>query len=114
VLLWPLLCGMAKAKWHLLTGAPLDGREAERIGLVSRAVASDRVLPEALDAATRLASASPTALRWTRAALNHWYRAALPAFESSLAHEMLGFFGPDVSAALQRLREREGRSDPSR
>jgi enoyl-CoA hydratase len=102
VLLWPLLCGMAKAKYHLLTGAPLDGREAERIGLVSRCVPEAQVLPEALRIAERLASASPTAVRWTRSTLNHWYRQAAPAFEASLALEMLGFFGPDVAEALRR------------
>ncbi|MGH2727312.1 MAG: enoyl-CoA hydratase/isomerase family protein, partial [Actinomycetota bacterium] len=32
---WPLLCGMAKSKYHLLTCEPLSGEEAERIGLVS-------------------------------------------------------------------------------
>ena len=32
---WPLLCGMAKAKYYLLSCAPLTGEEAERIGLVS-------------------------------------------------------------------------------
>jgi enoyl-CoA hydratase len=110
VLLWPLLCGMAKAKYHLLTGAPLDGREAERIGLVSRCVPEAEVLPEALRIAERLASSSPTAVRWTRSTLNHWYRAAAPAFEASLALEMLGFFGPDVTDALARLsRSREQR-----
>lgn len=103
VLLWPLLCGMAKAKYHLLTGAPLDGREAERIGLVSRCVPEEQVLPEALAVAERLAAASPTAVRWTRSTLNHWYRAAMPAFEASLALEMLGFFGPDVAEGLARL-----------
>ena len=34
-IIWPLLCGMAKAKYYLLTCDFLDGREAERIGLVS-------------------------------------------------------------------------------
>src|SRR5213592_4843044 len=34
-IVWPLLCGMAKAKYYLLTADFLDGREAERIGLVS-------------------------------------------------------------------------------
>ncbi len=104
VLLWPLLCGMAKAKYHLLTGAPLDGLEAERIGLVSRCVPETEVLPEALRVAERLAASSPTAVRWTRQTLNHWYRAAQPAFEASLALEMLGFFGPDVQQGLARLR----------
>lgn len=110
VLLWPLLCGMAKAKYHLLTGAPLNGREAERIGLVSRCVPEPDVLPEALAIAERLAAASPTAVRWTRQSLNHWYRSAAPAFEASLALEMLGFFGSDVGDGLARLaRARERR-----
>ena len=38
---WPLLCGMAKAKYHLLTCRPLTGEEAERIGLVSLCVDDD-------------------------------------------------------------------------
>ena len=114
VLLWPLLCGMAKAKYHLLTGAPLDGREAERIGLVSRCAPAGEVLSDALDVAERLAASSPTAVRWTRSTLNHWYRTALPAFESSLALEMLGFFGPEVAPALDRLRASLANKDASR
>jgi enoyl-CoA hydratase len=106
VLLWPLLCGMAKAKYHLLTGAPLTGAEADRIGLVSRSVPADQVLAEATKIAGKLAAGSETAIRWTRQALNHWYRVGLPAFESSMAHEMLGFFGPDIKPALDRLRHR--------
>jgi enoyl-CoA hydratase len=109
VLLWPLLCGMAKAKYHLLTGAPLDGREAERIGLVSRCVPPDDVMAEAVTIASRLAAASPTAVRWTRHTLNHWYRQAAPAFEASLALEMLGFFGPDVHEGLARLEAAKAR-----
>jgi len=107
VLLWPLLCGMAKAKYHLLTGAPLDGREAERIGLVSRCVPADQVLTEALTIAERLAASSTTAVRWTRQSLNHFYDAAMPAFEASLALEMLGFFGPDIQDGLKRLRDKQ-------
>ena len=37
-IVWPLLCGMAKAKYYLLTADFIEGREAERIGLVSRCV----------------------------------------------------------------------------
>lgn len=106
-LVWPLLCGMAKAKYHLLTGAPLDGREAERIGLVSRCLPEEQVLLEALDIAERLATTSATAVRWTRQSLNHWYRAAMPAFEASLALEALGFFGPDVPEGLARLAKKK-------
>ena len=46
--LWPLLCGMAKAKYYLLTADFVDGPEAERIGLVTRCVPDDDVLAEAL------------------------------------------------------------------
>jgi enoyl-CoA hydratase len=106
VLLWPLLCGMAKAKYYLLTGAPLDGREAERIGLVSRCVPADQVLPEATKVAEKLATGSETAIRWTRQSLNHWYRLGQPTFESSMAYEMLGFFGPDIRSRLDQLRAR--------
>ncbi len=35
VIIWPLLCGLAKARYYLLTHQPLSGLEAERIGLVA-------------------------------------------------------------------------------
>ena len=45
VIIWPLLCGLAKARYHLLTNKPLSGVEAERIGLVAFAVADAEVIP---------------------------------------------------------------------
>ncbi len=48
---WPLLCGMAKAKYYLLTCETLTGEEAERIGLVSMCVDDDQVLDTARDVA---------------------------------------------------------------
>src|SRR4029079_18012490 len=45
---WPLLCGMAKAKYYLLTCDPMSGEEAERIGLVSLCVDDDEVQDRAL------------------------------------------------------------------
>jgi len=112
-LLWPLLCGMAKAKYYLLTGDFVDGPEAERIGLVTRCVPDDRVVPEALDVARRLAAASATALQWTKRAMNQWLRQALPIFGESVALEMLGFLGPDAREGLTALRERRDPVFPS-
>lgn len=94
--IWPLLCGMAKAKYYLLTCETLRGEEAERIGLVSRCVDDDEVLDTAMELAERLASGSTTALRWTKYSLNNWLRDAGPIFDASAAMEMLGFTGPDV------------------
>ena len=105
-IVWPLLCGMAKAKYHLLTCEPLSGVEAERIGLVSLCVPDAEVEERALEVARRLAAGSPTAIRWTKLALNNWLRAAGPAFDASLALEFLGFGGPDVREGVASLRLR--------
>ena len=103
---WPLLVGMAKAKYYLLTCEPLIGEEAERIGLVSRCVDDDQVLAEATRIATDLAAGAPTAIRWTKHSLNHWYRMAQPAFEASLGLEFIGFGGPEVREGLASHREK--------
>ena len=105
-IVWPLLCGMAKAKYHLLLCEPVDGREAERIGLVSLAVPDEELLPKARELADRLAQGSATAVRWTKYALNNWLRMAGPTFDASLALEFLGFAGPDVHEGVASLRAR--------
>src|SRR5262249_32791524 len=58
-IIWPLLCGMAKAKYHLLLCEPVTGEEAERIGLVSLAVPDEHLQARALDVAVRLAEGAP-------------------------------------------------------
>ena len=95
-IVWPLLCGMAKAKYYLLLCEPVSGEEAERIGLVSLAVEPADLLPKAYEVAERLAHGSQSAIRWTKYSLNNWYRQAGPSFDTSLALEFMGFAGPDV------------------
>ena len=112
-LLWPLLCGMAKAKYYLLTADFVDGPEAERIGLVTRCVDDGDVLPEALAIAGRLAAGSSTAVQWTKRVMNGWLRQALPVFGESVALEMLGFLGPDAREGLAAVRERRSPVFPS-
>ncbi|MFN4070814.1 MAG: enoyl-CoA hydratase/isomerase family protein [Thermus caldifontis] len=106
VLLWPLLLGMAKAKYHLLLGEPLTGEEAERLGLVALAVEDDKVYAKALEVATRLAEGPKEALGFTKHALNHWFRTFLPHFEVSLALEFLGFHGEELEEGLRALKEK--------
>jgi enoyl-CoA hydratase len=105
-IVWPLLCGMAKAKYYLLLCEAVSGEEAERIGLVSLAVDADALLPKAYEIADRLAQGSQSAIRWTKYSLNNWLRQAGPAFDTSLALEFMGFGGPDVHEGLAALRER--------
>jgi len=104
--LWPILCGLARARYHLLLCERIDGPTAERIGLVAQCVEDAELLPRARELALRLARSSPTAVRWTKHALNHWLRMALPAFDSSAAMEFLGFSGPDAQEGIAAVRER--------
>jgi enoyl-CoA hydratase len=106
VIIWPLLCGLAKARYHLLTNKSLSGTEAERIGLVSVVVPDAQVIETALDVARTLAAGSATAMRWTKHALNNWLRLAGPSFDTSLALEFLGFRLKDVREGLSAAREK--------
>ncbi len=105
-IVWPLLCGLAKAKYYLLLCESVSGEEAERIGLVSLCVDAAQLHDKSLEIATRLAAGSPSALRWTKYALNNWLRMAGPTFDTSLVLEFLGFNGPDVREGLASLREK--------
>jgi enoyl-CoA hydratase len=103
---WPMLCGMAKAKYYLLTCKTLSGEEAERIGLVSLCVDDDVLLDEALEVASELATGAQSAIRWTKHTLNHWYRMLGPVFDASLAYEFYGFGGPDAAEGLAAHRDK--------
>jgi enoyl-CoA hydratase len=103
---WPLLCGMAKAKYYLLTCDTLTGEEAERIGLVSLCVDDDAVHATALDVAAKLNDGAQSAIRLTKHTLNHWYRAQAAVFDASLAYEFLGFTGPEAREGLASHKEK--------
>ena len=105
-IIWPLLCGMAKAKYYLLLCEPITGEEAERIGLVSLAVPDAELPSRALDIAVRLAEGAPNAIRFTKYALNNWLRTAGPIFDASLGLEFLGFTGTELPEGVAALREK--------
>jgi enoyl-CoA hydratase len=112
-IIWPLLCGMAKAKYYLLTADFLDGKEAERIGLVSLCTPPDRLMATARGIADRLAAGSQNAIRWTKRSLNNWLRQASPIFDQSLALEMLTFMDADVREGVRAIREKRPPRFPS-
>jgi enoyl-CoA hydratase len=103
VMMWPMLCGMAKTRLYLLTGEAVSGEEAERIGLVSMCVDDDSLQQRAIDYATKLSLRSPTAVRLTKYAINNWLRMAWPIFDAAFALEMLSFSGPDAVEAIQAI-----------
>ena len=106
VISWPLLCGMAKAKYYLMTCYTLTGEEAERIGLISLAVEDDALEAEALRVAKRLAGGARTAISHTKMALNNWYRMNGPSFDASLGYEFLAWDGPEAQEGLAALKEK--------
>ena len=69
--------GKAKAMDLMLTARMMDAAEAERSGLVSRVVAADKLMEEAMSAARRIAAQSPLATRMTKELVN-------AAFETTL------------------------------
>ena len=105
-IIWPLLCGMAKAKYYLLTCDAISGEEAERIGLISLTVDDSELDAKALEVATKLAQGAPSAIRWTKYALNNWLRMAGPSFDASLAFEMLGLTSPEVREGVASHKEK--------
>jgi enoyl-CoA hydratase len=74
----PRAIGKAKAMDMALTGRMMDAVEAERAGLVSRIVAADKLMDEALAAALSICSYGQIAVMAAKEAVNR-------AFESSLS-----------------------------
>src|SRR5690349_9922967 len=105
-MVWPLLCGMAKAKYYLMACKPISGEEAERIGLVSLCVDDDQLLSTARETARDLAKGAQESIGLTKYSMNGWYRQAMPIFDTSLALEFLGFGGPEVKEGVKSHRER--------
>src|SRR4051812_30337645 len=112
-IIWPLLCGMAKAKYYLLLCEQISGEEAERLGLVSLTCDEAELEAKALEVARNPAAGAQRALRWTKSSLNNWLRMAGPAFAASLALEVLGFSGPEAKEGVASHRKKRNPSFPA-
>lgn len=104
--IWPLLIGMAKAKYYLMTNEPLTGEEAERIGLVAKVVDDEELEHSTLELTRSLAAGPTEALSWTKHTLNHWLRTAYPIFDASVAYEFLGFHTADAAEGMSAVKEK--------
>lgn len=114
-MIWPILCGMAKAKYYLFTCEEIRGRDADDMSLVSKSVPDDDVLPEARRIAERLLGMSHYSLQWTKYAMNNWLRSAGPIFDTSLALEIAGFANREIIEGTTAIKERrEPRYDDPR
>jgi enoyl-CoA hydratase len=89
----PRAVGKAKAMDMILTGRMMDAQEAERAGLVSRVVAADRLLEEALAAAAQIAEYSLPSVMMAKEAVKRAFEAPLSEgilFERRLFHALFG------------------------
>jgi len=112
-IIWPLLCGMAKAKYYLMTAEFINGEEAERMGMVSLCVPHAELMDEAFRVANQLAKGSQGAINGTKNTLNGWMKMASPIFEASLREEMLNFLHEDAKEGVAAVHEKREPNFPS-
>lgn len=106
-MIWPLLCGMAKSKYYLLTSEAISAQDADSLGLVSKVVPREQLAGEALRVARKLTGTSPFAVQTTKRSLNQWLRlGGIASFDYSLATEMLCYFDGRGEAAQKAAAER--------
>lgn len=105
--IWPHLVGVARAKELLMTGAIIDAREADRIGLVNRVVPHEDLMPTALELAKRLARGPTMAISWTKQAINKHLKESLNLIlDASLAWEEHTFYTEDHREAAKAFTEK--------
>jgi enoyl-CoA hydratase len=86
--------GKSKAMDMILTARMMDAAEAERSGLVSRVVAADKLIEEALAAAKKIAAQSPLAVMMNKELVETAYETTLTqgvATERRLFHSLFAF-----------------------
>lgn len=105
--LLPRVVGMARAAELAFTGDTIDATEALRIGLVSRLVAPEALLGEALALARRIAANPPQVLRWTKQLLQEARTGTLDeALDSAARFQGLAHHTPDHAEALNAFFEK--------
>ncbi|MFN8534818.1 MAG: enoyl-CoA hydratase/isomerase family protein [Dehalococcoidia bacterium] len=104
---WPLLVGPARAKEYLLTGRLLSASEAERIGLVNRAVTADTLWDEVNALAAAILANPLAAVRGTKRAINRAIVAeAAATLEFSLSLEAQSMRSADFAEAVAAFIEK--------
>jgi enoyl-CoA hydratase len=105
--IWPLLMGVNRAKYFLMTGERVSAEEGERMGLVNFVVDDGTVVDEALALAARLAAGPSVAISASKMAINGYMRMVsnlvLPL---SLAHEGRSMASQDHREAVKAFQEK--------
>ena len=94
-IVYPLLLGLNRGRYFLLTGQTLDARKALEFGLVAEVLPPDRLMARAWELAEELAKKPTLALRYTRLLLTEYLRRQM--------HDLLGYgLGMEMLALLEK------------
>jgi enoyl-CoA hydratase len=106
-LIWPLLVGVNRAKYYLMTGEKLAAEEAERIGLVNFVVDDENVLDAALGLAIRWANGPIRAISASKVGINAYIRMLSSVIVPVSMHaEQVDLLSDDRREAMQAFREK--------
>jgi enoyl-CoA hydratase len=107
-LIWPFLIGVNKAKYFLMTGDRVKGKEAADLGLVNFYVETDaELMPKALDVAKRLAAGAPQAIAASKMAVNSYLRSVSSlVMPISLRYEQVTMQSQDHREAVKAFQEK--------
>ena len=105
--IWPLLMGVARAKYYLMTGEHIKAEEAERLGLVNFVVDDDALMDRAMEIADRLAAGPSYAIAASKVPINKYIKfvsnIVLPL---SLAMEEISMTKHDFREAVAAFQEK--------
>lgn len=106
-LLWPLLVGANRAKEYLSLGELVDGKTAEKVGLVNHCVPAAQVMAKARELADRMAALPTLAVLWTKVSMNKVLQQHCNlVMETSTAYEMMSMVSADHREAALVIAEK--------
>lgn len=106
-IIWPQLIGYARAKEYLFTGDPINASDAERMGLINRAVPIEQLDTAVYDMAERLARGATRAIAWTKATVNIGLRQVADAMlDAATSYEALSQLTADHKEGMAAFVEK--------
>jgi enoyl-CoA hydratase len=109
--LWPLLTPIMRSREYLYTGDSIPAATAVELGLASRAVAADELLPQARTLADRLAAQPAEALQGTKRIVNMYLSQVLGgAMQAGFAAEVVTMQSEDHRRRLLEFQQRSRRT----